>query len=159
MTPSRFLAAGLGAGFAPWAPGTCGSLVGLAVGVPLLLVSPTLLAACALGVSFGGIFVIQAATGMAMRAGKTTAQDDPGWIVIDEIAGQMLALIALPRPSWLGVGLAFLLFRLLDILKPGPVGWADRQGGAAGIMADDVAAGFIAALLLLAAPQRFPAWF
>jgi phosphatidylglycerophosphatase A len=81
--------------------------------------------------------------------GHTEADhDDPGWIVVDEIAGQMIALLALHKISLIGVALAFALFRLFDISKPGPIGWADRQGGAAGIMADDLLAGVAAALVL-----------
>ena len=82
----------------------------------------------------------------AIRAARV--EGDPGWVVIDEIAGQWIAMLALPRPTWLGLLAAFALFRLLDILKPGPVGWADRQGGAVGVMADDVIAGAIAAIVL-----------
>jgi phosphatidylglycerophosphatase A len=159
MTPAVFVAAGFGAGFAPKAPGTVGSLVGLAVGVPLLLLSPAILALAGTATSVAGIPLICAATGMQVRGGKTAPHDDPGWIVIDEIAGQMLALLALPRPSWCGVALAFLLFRLFDILKPGPVGWADRQSGALAIMADDVIAGLAACLLLLGARWLFPLLF
>jgi phosphatidylglycerophosphatase A len=159
VSPARFVAAGFGAGFAPKAPGTAGSLVGLALGVALLRLSPFALAGAVILVTFGGIQIIRAATGLPIRGENKAAHDDPGWIVIDEIAGQMLALLALPRPSWVGVGLAFLLFRLFDILKPGPVGWADRQGGAAGIMADDVVAGFFACLILLGVEARFPRVF
>ena len=54
-------------------------------------------------------------------------------------------------PPPLGLLLAFALFRLFDITKPGPIGWADRQPGALGIMLDDVLAGLLAALLLYAA--------
>ena len=53
-------------------------------------------------------------------------------------------------------GAAFVLFRLFDIVKPGPVGWADRKGGAAGIMADDLIAGAIAAGILWAVRGRWP---
>jgi phosphatidylglycerophosphatase A len=84
------------------------------------------------------------------------AHDDPGWIVIDEIAGQMLALLALHRISLIGVGLAFALFRLFDISKLGPIGWADRQGGAVGIMGDDILAGAAAALIVLAVQALLP---
>ena len=77
-------------------------------------------------------------------------------MVIDEIAGQCLALLALPRPGWAGAALAFALFRLLDVTKPGPIGWADRQGGAWGIMADDIIAGFIACLIVGAAHAIWP---
>jgi phosphatidylglycerophosphatase A len=162
MTPSRLIASGFGAGFSPWAPGTAGSLLGLALGAALLSVSPILLAAVTLLTAFGAMTVIASATGIPVRpvsqTGKT-AHDDPGWVVIDEIAGQCLALLALPRPSWAGAALAFALFRALDIAKPGPIGWADRQGGAWGIMADDLIAGFIACLIVGAAHVRWPGIF
>ena len=86
-------------------------------------------------------------------------EDDPGWITIDEIAGQLIALLPLGRPSLPGLLLAFGLFRLFDIWKPGPVGWADRQHGAFGVMADDVLAGLIAAGLLWAALRVWPMIF
>ncbi len=156
MTPARLIAAGLGAGFSPWAPGTAGSLLGLALGGALLAASPYVLAAATLGLAFGGLPIIARATGLKMRPGGQGDHDDPGWVVIDEVAGQCLALLALPRPSWGGALLAFVLFRALDIAKPGPVGWADRQGGAWGIMADDLIAGFVACLIVGGAHVRWP---
>jgi phosphatidylglycerophosphatase A len=75
------------------------------------------------------------------------AGEDPGWIVVDEAAGQALALTF--AASWLGVLIAFALFRLFDIAKPGAVGWADRQPGPFGVMADDLVAGAMAGILLL----------
>eukprot|EP01031_Cornospumella_fuschlensis_P050023 gene50023-61225_t len=76
---------------------------------------------------------------------------DPGWVVVDEAAGQSLALAA--ATGWVGVLLAFALFRLFDITKPGLVGWADRQKGPFGVMADDVIAGAMEAATLLATLQ------
>ena len=90
-------------------------------------------------------------------------EHDPGHIVIDEVAGQWLALMPLALGAsrsgadilalWPGWIAAFALFRLLDIWKPGPVGWADRKRGPAGVMLDDLIAGMLAGLgvLLLAA--------
>jgi phosphatidylglycerophosphatase A len=67
-------------------------------------------------------------------------------VVIDEVAGQMVALLgATWRPSWAGLLIAFALFRLFDIAKPGPVGWADRRSGSLYVMADDLIAGGLAA--------------
>jgi len=125
-------------------------VVGLLLGVALLRLSPWALAAGAAVAALAGYAAIS-----ALLSAKE-ADADPGWIVIDEIAGQMLALLALHRIGWMGVALAFGLFRLFDVVKPGPVGWADRQGGAWGIMADDVIAGALAALVLLIVQTAVP---
>ena len=146
MTFSRFVAAGFGTGFFPRAPGTAGALLGLVLGVPLLLATPFVLSTATLLVSLLGFWAIRAAR----------IEGDPGWVVIDEIAGQWVALLGLARPTVVGLASAFALFRLLDVVKPGPVGWADRQGGAAGIMADDLIAGAIAAGILWAVREHWP---
>lgn len=87
------------------------------------------------------------------------AKADPGWVVVDEGAGQCLALAALPAAAGApGLILAFLLFRLFDITKPGPVGWADRQKGSMGVMLDDLIAGAMAAALILALRAASPFW-
>lgn len=150
LSPSGWVASGFGAGFSPWAPGTVASLIAAFLGVGFLAVSPWFLALAALLATIGGTTVVARATGLAVRPrGDRPGQHaDPGWVVLDEVAGQWIALLALSRPSWLGSALAVLLFRLLDVTKPGPIGWADRQGGAGGIMADDVIAGAIAAAVI-----------
>lgn len=153
MTPARFIAAGFGTGFSPVAPGTVGSLLGLVLGCALLAVSPFLLAAATVLMAFGGMPVVSRAVGIPLRPSFQSLPGDhadPGWVVIDEIAGQMLAVLALHRVSPAGLAAAFALFRLFDIAKPGPIGWADRQGGAAGIMADDLLAGAASCAVLLA---------
>ncbi len=132
-------------GYAPAAPGTAGSLVGLAIGTGCLALSPWAMLAMCLVTGAGGIIDTSAATGKPIHARGSEDHADPGWVVIDEICGQCCALLLLPRPSSIGAAIAFALFRLLDITKPGPIGWLDRQGGAWGIMADDVLAGLIAA--------------
>jgi phosphatidylglycerophosphatase A len=142
----RLVAAGLGTGRTPLAPGTFASAFAVVVGAGLLALSPWWLALAALLASVGGFIVIE-------RAG---VQGDPGWVVIDEFAGQWITLLALPRPTLAGMLLAFILFRLFDVTKLGPVGWADRQHGTFGIMADDIIAGVIAAVLLLAARLAWP---
>ena len=81
---------------------------------------------------------------------------DPGWVVIDEIAGQWLAMLPLARPSPVGCVLAFMLFRLFDIAKPGPVGWVDRRHAAWAVMGDDVVAGVMAACCMAAARWFWP---
>lgn len=143
MAPTARLIARLIAGFAgvgrfPRAPGTAGSLAALILGAALLEWHPAALWAAALLAMLGG--------GLAIA--RADVVGDPGWVVIDEVAGQLIAMLPLPRPTWPGLLAAFALFRLLDITKPGPVGWADRQPGAFGIMADDVISGGIAAALI-----------
>ena len=111
-----------------------------------------------------GISVSAAATLLAFGLGwwatavstRGQADPDPSEIVIDEVAGQWLALWALSWPAtrhglditalWPGWIAAFVLFRAFDILKPGPVGWADRRGDALGVMLDDMIAGALAGL-------------
>ncbi len=88
----------------------------------------------------------------AGRAARGRGVRDPNEVVIDEVAGQALALaglhLAFPGPSpWIGVVAAFALFRLLDIAKPGPIGALERLPGGVGIMADDLLAGLVVALL------------
>jgi phosphatidylglycerophosphatase A len=76
--------------------------------------------------------------------------EDDGRIVIDEVLGQLLTLAPLllwGPASWLGLVTAFVTFRVLDIWKPGPVGWAERRfEGGAGVVADDVVAGALGAV-------------
>lgn len=148
MTLLRFIAAGFGTGYAPLAAGTVASLAAVISGAALLLVSPLLLAAAALLATVGGYLVVQ----------RAAIEGDPGWVVIDEFAGQWITLLALPRPTIPGLLAAFILFRLFDITKLGPVGWADRRRGAFGVMADDVIAGLIAAALLIAGRLLRPQW-
>jgi phosphatidylglycerophosphatase A len=143
---SRLVAGGFGCGRSPWAPGTVASLVAVALGAGLLWLSPWLLAAAAAAATLGGVLAVRAAG----------AGDDPGWVVIDEFAGQWLTLLALPTPSASGLLAGFALFRLLDIVKPGPIGWADRHHGPLAVMADDVLAGLLGAALLRAARLLWP---
>ncbi len=143
---ARAIASGLGSGYSPVAPGTAGSLVAVAFGALLLLGPPwALLLAIGLATALG-LWAID-------RAGGS---EDPGWVVIDEFAGQWIALLPLASPSPLGLLAAFVLFRLFDITKPGPIGWADRQHGPAGVMGDDIIAGCVAAALLWTAQMVWP---
>jgi phosphatidylglycerophosphatase A len=146
MNAATFLASAGGAGYAPKAPGTFGSLVGLVIGAALLHLGHGPLLAGIIVVSLVGWWSVWAAGG----------QSDPGWIVIDEVAGQFIAMLALPRLSWPGLVLAFALFRLFDITKPGPVAWADRRHDALGVMADDWIAGGLAFVVLLLVVHIFP---
>ncbi len=142
---SRLVASFFGVGFFPVAPGTVGSAVALLIGVALMSEPPWLLP---LGAALAAV-----AGSLAIPRAVTNPNADPGWVVIDEVAGQWVALLGLAEVSATGLAAAFLGFRLLDVWKPGPVGWADRQPGAFGIMADDILAGAGVALALYAARQ------
>ena len=136
-----FLATGFYIGNLPFAPGTFGSLIGLPLCFALTGISlaPAML---------GTLFFILFAVCIADAAEKILKQNDPGCIVIDEIAGMMVTLIGLPfNPITVLIG--FIIFRILDILKPFPIRNLDKQiPGGLGVVADDVAAGIIANLLL-----------
>jgi phosphatidylglycerophosphatase A len=148
MRVARFVAAGFGTGYAPAAAGTVASAAAAVIGAGLLLLSPLALALAVLFAIIGGYLAVK-------RAGVI---GDPGWVVIDEFAGQWITLLALARPTIPGLIAAFILFRLFDITKPGPVGWADRQHGPFGIMADDVIAGLISAAILVLTRLIRPEW-
>lgn len=140
----HFLAFGFGTGLAKKAPGTWGTLAGLAL-MPLLYLLPLWL----------GLVVIALASVFGIWLCGRVADDlgvhDHGGIVWDEIVGIWMTLILLPN-TWQWWVLGFVLFRILDILKPWPISWLDRRvGGGLGIMLDDMLAGLIAAALLYAA--------
>lgn len=147
---SRVIATVFGVGLLRPAPGTWGSLAALPLAWALhVLGGFTLLALASVAVVFLGWWATKVATAGA-------EDHDPSEIVIDEVAGQWIALwpvsygaqfagvdILALWPGWIA---AFVLFRVFDIWKPGPVGWADRRHDAWGVMLDDVVAGVMAAL-------------
>lgn len=146
VTCSRAIGSFFGVGFCPVAPGTAGSLVALGIGAGLLHVGVWAL--------IGGIFLAIIGGLWAVRAENTAG--DAGWIVIDEVAGQFLALLGLASVSPAGLAAAFCLFRLFDILKPGPVGWMDRRHDSWGVMGDDLVAGGLSAMVLLTVRAIWP---
>ncbi len=139
MTPAKFVATMGGVGLVRPAPGTWGS----ALVLPLVLLGPAACLGLALVLALAGYWAVRQVLADDRRA-------DPGWVVIDEGAGQLLVLAALPSEAtgW-GVVLAFLLFRAFDVYKIGPVGWADRRHGAFGVMLDDLVAGAMGAAVIL----------
>ena len=146
---SRFLATYFYIGLLRPAPGTWGS----AAAIPAAWVIHSLWGFPAFAIVTALVFFI----GWWATADATRGKDDhdPSEIVIDEVVGQWIALWPLsaglwhagvdpwvfPYPGWV---MAFLMFRLFDIWKPGPVGWADRRNDAFGVMFDDVIAGVMA---------------
>jgi phosphatidylglycerophosphatase A len=160
--PVLFLATAGGVGLSPWAPGTLGALVGVLLFFAFSHLGPALYGLTLAALTCLGIWVSDVAEGIFQRS-------DDGRIVIDEVAGQLLTLlpvVALRGSSgagggspeiaentwWALVVTAFVLFRVLDIWKPGPVGWAERRfAGGVGVMADDIVAGGLGAAALTVA--------
>jgi len=145
-----------GVGFIPIAPGTWGSLVG--VGIYLLLRTKAL--GEFFGFEFTLILIIQAISlagiWAASRTERITGRKDPGKVVVDEVAGQLVSLIPtlmpiLSAPIWIIV--SFILFRFFDIVKPYPAREMERLHGGLGIMCDDWIAGIYAATVLSIAAE------
>ena len=132
-----------GVGYLPLMPGTFGSLVG--VGIFLLLNrTPTGLVVSILVVTFAGIWA-------GSRTEELAGRKDPGKVVVDEVAGQLIATLPLAffsQWSMLTVMVSFILFRFFDIVKPYPANRFERLKGGFGIMCDDLVAGVYAAVIL-----------
>lgn len=151
---SRLIASFFYVGLLRLAPGTWGSLAALPAGWAL----HQLLGPWGLVVAIAVVFA--AGWWATIEQTRGAAEEDPGWIVVDEVAGQWVALVPLSFGAaargaeitqlWPGWIAAFLLFRLFDIWKPLIVGWADRRGDALGVMLDDIFAGLFAAICVIA---------
>jgi len=146
---AALLATGLGAGLSPVAPGTAGSLLGLAVAWQLwshagIVGSPVGLLMSGLAVGALGVWV----SGPVCRA---LASEDPGCVVIDEVSGQLIACAGAAgvpgAPAWAWIA-AFVLFRAFDIIKPLGIRRLQALPGGLGVVADDVLGGAYAAGLL-----------
>lgn len=139
--PVHWLAFGFGSGLSPFAPGTFGTIAAVPIYYLLSGISIWLYLLITLVMFTIGVYL----------CGRTSSdlgvEDHPG-IVWDEIVGYLVVMTAAPDGSiWIILG--FVLFRFFDILKPWPVGWADRRiKGGLGIMLDDVLAGIYGVIVL-----------
>jgi len=133
------LATAGGVGYAPVAPGTVASLLALLILWALPFSS--------LGLTFALLVVVGVGGWAAGRAERLLGSKDPGPVVIDEIAGMFLSVLALPRSLWFLL-VAFLLFRFLDIVKPFPIRQSQALSGGLGVMLDDLIAGVYTLVLL-----------
>ena len=138
--PAIWIATAGGAGYFPIAPGTAGSLVGVAVVVGLARLplrgaaAITILAAASLAIFAVGVWA-------AGEAEKFFGRTDPGQVVVDEVVGQMVTFLLIPHATWKWLVGGFLLFRAFDIVKPFPARQAEQIPRGWGIMVDDVIAG------------------
>lgn len=144
LNPLHFLSLGLGSGLLKPAPGTWGTLAALPVWLLFANTSPVI---------YGAILLLSSLIGIYLCGYTATAMGthDHSAIVWDEFVGMWIALFLVPVTvpmTWLGVLIAFLLFRLFDIWKPWPIGFIDKHvHGGFGIMIDDVIAGVFACVL------------
>jgi phosphatidylglycerophosphatase A len=138
--PAFAIATGLGSGYAPVAPGSAGSLLGLLL-FWMIHSWPALWQAGACLALFG----LGSVT--AQRVATRLRREDPGIVVVDEVLGMWLTLVLVPFSLWTATA-GFLLFRALDVIKPYPARDLEALHGGLGIMADDVAAGVYANLVL-----------
>jgi phosphatidylglycerophosphatase A len=137
---AALVATALGSGYSPIAPGTAGSLVGLALFWPMSgLFWPVLLAAIAVLFLLG----VHCASRVAAQVGRK----DPGIVVVDEVAGMWVTLLAVPFTP-VTAALGFVAFRVMDVFKPWPARQLEGLPGGWGIMADDIMAGVYANLLV-----------
>lgn len=147
--PAHFIALGFGAGLAPRAPGTFGTVVGLALCWALQpFLAPVAIALLAVPLFVLGVW----ACGVA---GRNLGVVDSGSIVWDEVVA-FLPVVAFAQGAWMQA-LAFGLFRLFDIWKPFPIRQLERRiPGGLGVMADDVLAAAYALAVLLTVQHHFP---
>ena len=137
-----FIATGGGSGNLPVAPGTWGSLIALPCAAVLhILGGPWLLSLAILLAFVAGVWASD-------RYAAAIGRGDPGSVVIDEFAGQWLAIMPVAL-DWRYYFVAFVLFRFADITKPWPCRVAERAPGGLGIMLDDIVAGIYAGILTL----------
>ena len=144
MTTSRIaklIATFFYVGFVPVVPGTFGSLISFVPYFILLSVNQWQIYLATI------IFVIGIGIWSAGKVEKESQIVDPSFVVIDEVAGQLITLFLIPF-SWINLIAGFLIFRALDIVKPAPARQAEKLPGGLGIMLDDVIAGIYGNLLL-----------
>jgi phosphatidylglycerophosphatase A len=138
--PARALATWLGCGLSPLAPGTVGSFGAIPLHLVLRRVHPVAHVAAVLGVTVAGLW-------SAQKVADELGIEDPQLVVIDEVAGALIAM-GLVRGSASREAVALVLFRILDITKPGPIRRLEHAKPAGlGIMLDDLLAGLLAGVL------------
>ena len=143
-----------GAGLLKPGPGTYGSVSAVLLWYAAAHILHPSSLTLAIGTVFAAILATLVGIPAATIVARESGREDPGHVVIDEVAGQLIALIAIPA-DWQHAALSLLLFRLFDIFKPPPIRQLERLPTGTGIMLDDVAAGLFA----LAVVQIIHLWF
>ena len=137
---------GFGSGFSPVAPGTAGALLATLM---WWLVGLAVTPVCQLWLTVGAILLFTIAGVWATNRLESFWGEDPSRVVVDEMVGVWLPLLAAPSGSWGYALAAFALFRLLDIFKPLGIRKMENLPGGIGVMMDDILAGIYAFILLI----------
>jgi phosphatidylglycerophosphatase A len=148
------LATFFGTGFLRPGPGTWGSAAGLGIWLAVAHWGHPTRAHLAAGTAVAALVLLLIGIPASTLVAREAGTDDPGFVVLDEVVGQWIALIGATLTPWSWL-LAFLLFRVFDITKPPPARQFDRMHGGFGIMMDDVAAGVYALILVVLAGRYF----
>jgi phosphatidylglycerophosphatase A len=130
-----------GCGLSPWAPGTVGTLGTVPLYLLLARAGPLAVACGAVVATFGGVWAASVVV-------RELSNKDPQVVVIDEVAGTLVTLLPVTGCSWRAIVAGLLLFRVLDVLKPGPVRALERLPSGWGVVMDDIGAGIFGAALL-----------
>jgi len=140
---AKLVATALGAGYSPYAPGTCGTAVAIPLAWALASLSIWQFGLVAVAVTLLGV-------ACAERAGRAWGVEDDQRIVIDEVAGYLFTVLPVDRSGWVPLVVGAVVFRALDIGKPPSIRWLDEHvPGGWGVMLDDVAAGVLGAGAML----------
>jgi phosphatidylglycerophosphatase A len=141
---SKAIATALGAGYSPIAPGTCGTAVTVPLAFALAPLPLWQFLIVLLAITLVGIWA-------AGRADRAWGTHDSGRIVVDEVAGYLTTMALVDRGHWIPLVVGFVVFRVLDIVKPPPIRWLVRNvPGGFGVVIDDVAAGVLGMVIMLA---------
>lgn len=142
-TPAVCVATVAGVGYFPVLPGTVGSIVGVGI-VAALDAIPFATTGRDITLILAAMLIFLVGVWAAGQSEKIFGRTDPSLVVIDEVVGQMVTFLLVPHASWKLLLAGLGLFRFFDIIKPFPVGRAERLPGGWGIMLDDVLAGVYA---------------
>lgn len=138
------IATWFGCGYFPWGPGTIGALAGLLIAIA----AHFYLGVGRLGLLAVLLVLLAPAIWASTNTARIVAKSDPGIVVVDEVLGQWTTLLGAAVFNWKALLAGFILFRVFDIWKPWPVRQFEKLPGGTGIVADDLAAGIYAALIL-----------
>ena len=142
------IATGFGSGFSPVAPGTAGALLATAIWIVCSYLVPFYL----IGMLTAALIIIFTIAGIcSANAVEPIWGKDPSRVVVDEMVGVWIPLLAVPERNWWYVLAAFILFRLFDIFKPLGVRKMESLKGGVGVMIDDILAGIYSLILLIGA--------